>query len=74
MNADAAEKEPLINASESTLIANDDPLKQEYVQWQTTHAKMKESPPPDGRDYLKHAKILLVLLEGAAELHPFAKG
>lgn len=34
---------------------------------------MKESPPSEGRDYLKHAKNLLNLLEGIAEMHPIAK-
>lgn len=49
-------------------------LQQEYKQWEKTHAKMKDSPPPDGHDYLKHANNLLVLLEGVSELHPIAKG
>ncbi|KAF8159290.1 hypothetical protein B0H34DRAFT_702908 [Crassisporium funariophilum] len=45
----------------------------EYSQWDDAHAKMIDKPPPEGRDYLKHARRLLPLLEGVAELHPFAK-
>uniref|UniRef100_A0A8H7Y3G6 ZZ-type domain-containing protein n=1 Tax=Psilocybe cubensis TaxID=181762 RepID=A0A8H7Y3G6_PSICU len=48
-------------------------LQQDYRQWERTHARMKESPPQNGHDYLKHAKNLLVLLEGVAELNPVAK-
>jgi hypothetical protein len=35
---------------------------------------MKDSPPSEGRDYLKHAKSSLNLLKGIAEIHPIAKG
>ncbi|PPQ83088.1 hypothetical protein CVT25_003792 [Psilocybe cyanescens] len=53
--------------------AHDEALANEYKQWQKVHSKMKECPPSDGRDYLKHANNLLVLLEGVSELHPIAK-
>jgi hypothetical protein len=49
-------------------------IQREYQSWDRSHKRMKESPPPDGRNYLKHAKNLLNLLEGLAELHPIAKG
>ena len=51
-----------------------DPIKLEYELWDRSHKSMKESPPSGGRDYLKHAKNLLNLLEGIASLHPIAKG
>jgi hypothetical protein len=50
-----------------------DPLKLEYEPWDRSHKSMKDSPPSEGRDYLKHAKSLLNLLEGIAEIHPIAK-
>ncbi|KAH9481747.1 hypothetical protein JR316_0006274 [Psilocybe cubensis] len=53
--------------------AQDEALENEYKQWQKVHTKMKETPPADGRDYLKHANNLLALLEGVSELHPIAK-
>ncbi|KAH9481745.1 hypothetical protein JR316_0006272 [Psilocybe cubensis] len=40
-------------------------LQQEYKQWEKAHARMKDAPPADGHDYLKHAAGLLVLLESA---------
>jgi len=49
-------------------------IKLEYELWDRSHKSMKESPSSEGRDYLKHAKNLLNLLEGVAELHPIAKG
>jgi len=49
-------------------------IKQEYELWDRAHKSMKESPPPEGREYLKHAMKLLNLLQGVAELHPIAKG
>ena len=47
-------------------------IKLEYKLWDRSHKNMKESPPSEGRDYLKHAKNLLNLLEGVGELHPIA--
>ena len=51
-----------------------DPIKLEYELWDRSHKSLKESPPSEGRDYLKHAKNLLNLLEGISEIHPIAKG
>jgi len=60
--------------SSSALPSGIKDIKQEYELWNCSHKSMKESPPPEGRDYLKHAKKLLNLLEVVAELHPIAKG
>ena len=49
-------------------------LKEDYIRWAHKHMKMKEAPPPDGRDYLAHASTLLTLLESVTEIHPIAKG
>ncbi|KAF8153021.1 hypothetical protein B0H34DRAFT_721867 [Crassisporium funariophilum] len=45
-----------------------------HKQWAMEHAKMKDKPPSEGRDYLKHARRLLPLLEGIAEVNSIAKG
>jgi len=46
----------------------------EYQKWDSTHSTMKDNPPSEGRDYLRHARNLFPFLEAIAELHPFAKG
>ena len=58
----------------SPLSQPKDPIRLEYELWDRSHKSMKESPPSRGREYLKHAKNLLNLLEGIAEIHPIAKG
>ena len=50
-------------------------IQREYQQWDATHSTMKDTPPSDGRDYLRHAQNLLPFLEAIAEFHPpFVKG
>jgi hypothetical protein len=49
-------------------------IRREYQQWDATHSTMKDTPPSDGRDYIKHAQNLLPFLEAIAEFHPFVKG
>lgn len=51
-----------------------DPLISQYQEWDLEHAKMKEHPPKDARNYIRHARNILPLLESLAELHPVAKG
>ncbi|KAF9563209.1 hypothetical protein CPC08DRAFT_760974 [Agrocybe pediades] len=48
-------------------------IKEDYLRWSQRHTKMKETPPPDGRDYLAHASTLLSLLQGVTEIHPIVK-
>ncbi|KAJ3509167.1 hypothetical protein NLJ89_g5363 [Agrocybe chaxingu] len=48
--------------------------RKDYEEWSRKHTTLKtQLPPKDGRDYLRHARNLIPLLEGVAELHPFAK-
>jgi hypothetical protein len=49
-------------------------IQREYQQWDATHSMMKDTPPSDGRDYLRHAQNLLPFLEAIAEFHPLVKG
>ncbi|KAH9481752.1 hypothetical protein JR316_0006279 [Psilocybe cubensis] len=56
-------------------VTVDDFLDREFKQWEKAHVKMKDAPPPDGHDYLKHANNLLALLEavGVPDINPSAK-
>ena len=58
----------------SILLAAQDDFYLRYEQWDREHSKMKERPPKQAKNYLKHARNLLPLLENLAELHPVAKG
>jgi Lon protease-like protein len=49
-------------------------IQREYQQWNKAHQRIKNSPAQEGRDYVRHARNLLPILEGLAELHPIAKG
>ncbi|KAG2011262.1 hypothetical protein CC2G_011403 [Coprinopsis cinerea AmutBmut pab1-1] len=42
-------------------------------EWNQAHRRIKDKPPKDSRQYLKHALNLLPLFESIAELHPVAK-
>jgi hypothetical protein len=48
-------------------------LKEAYAQWDMDHARIKSSPPTQGRDYIKHAVNLLTFLEPVSEVNPFFK-
>ncbi|KJA23767.1 hypothetical protein HYPSUDRAFT_66143 [Hypholoma sublateritium FD-334 SS-4] len=48
-------------------------IEREYQLWAKAHKRIKEGPAQDGRDYVKHAKNLLPILEALSELHPIAK-
>lgn len=58
----------------SILLAAQDDFYLRYEQWDREHSKMKERPPKLAKNYVKHARNLLPLLENLAELHPVAKG
>jgi hypothetical protein len=49
-------------------------IQREYQQWDATHSAMMDTPPSDGRDYIRHAQNLLPLLDAISEFHPFVKG
>ena len=49
-------------------------IEREYQLWAKAHKRIKEGPAQDGRDYVKHAKSLLPILDAFSELHPIAKG
>jgi hypothetical protein len=51
-----------------------DALSLQYQEWDLEHAKIKERPPKDARNYIRHARNILPLLENLAEIHPVAKG
>ncbi|KAJ2917119.1 hypothetical protein MD484_g3313, partial [Candolleomyces efflorescens] len=50
-----------------------DALSLQYQEWDLEHANMKERPPKDARNYIRHARNILPLLESLAEIHPVAK-
>ncbi|RXW24392.1 hypothetical protein EST38_g1492 [Candolleomyces aberdarensis] len=50
-----------------------DALRSQLQEWDLEHAKMKERPPKDARNYIRHARNILPLLENLAEIHPVAK-
>lgn len=58
-----------VDASAAVRITQKD-----FEEWSKKHVSMKAKPPAEGRDYLRHARNLIPLLESVSELHPFAKG
>ncbi|RXW20791.1 hypothetical protein EST38_g5070 [Candolleomyces aberdarensis] len=50
-----------------------DALRSQFQEWDQEHAKMKERLPKDGRNYVRHARNILPLLESLSEIHPAAK-
>jgi len=60
----------MANPPPSDVIA----VQREYHKWDAAHSTMKDTPPSDGRDYIRHAQNLLPFLQAIAEFHPFAKG
>jgi hypothetical protein len=66
---------PMVLANPMTpLSVNIVNIHREYQQWDATHSTMMDTPPSDGRDYIRHAQNLLPLLDAISEFHPFVKG
>ncbi|KAF9484260.1 hypothetical protein BDN70DRAFT_872756 [Pholiota conissans] len=59
--------------SDSLYSPRERDIQREYKQWAKAHQRIKNGPAQEGRDYVRHAKNLLPILEGFAELHPIAK-
>jgi hypothetical protein len=51
-----------------------DTLDRQFQEWDLEHSKMKERPPKESSNYIRHARNILPLLESLAEVHPVAKG
>jgi len=64
----------MITNPTTPLSADTASIRREYQQWDATHSTMKDMPPSDGRDYIRHAQNLLPFLEAIAEFHLFVKG